>query len=274
MMSQRTLTGLLLGLAALVLLWIGGVVLSVAAAAMICVGLYEAFRALAQAGHRPVAWPTWVGVALCIPVVLLGGIEAILPLMISVCLMTLFCVIFRREPRLEDAVMSLLPLFSVLLPGMCVISIIHVEPRQLQLTLLALLIVVPCLGDILAMQVGGLVRGPKLCPTVSPNKTISGAIGGLCGSLAAAILVGLLAVILCKSSIRALLPAWWHYPLLGLVGGAVSQLGDLCFSLIKRHCGMKDFSNLFPGHGGMLDRLDSILFMALVVFCYYLLAYL
>ena len=274
MMSQRTLTGLLLGLAALVLLWIGGTVLSIAAAAMICVGLHEEFRALAQAGHRPVSWPTWVAVVLCIPVVLVGGVAAILPLMISVCLITLFCIIFRREPKLEDAAMSLLPLFTVLLPGMCVISIIQVAPRQLQLTLLALLIVVPCLGDILAMQVGTLVRGPKLCPAVSPNKTISGAIGGLCGSFIAAIVVGIVAAILCKSSVRALLPSWFEYPILGLLGGAISQLGDLCFSLIKRHCGIKDFSNLFPGHGGMLDRLDSILFMALVVFCYYLLAYL
>ena len=273
MMSQRTVTGLLLGLAALVLLWIGGTVLSIAAAVMICVGLYEEFHALAQAGHRPVSWPTGVSVALVIPVVLAGGVEAMLPLMIGVCLVTLVCIIFRREPRLEDVAMSLLPLFTVLLPGMCVISIIQVWPRPLQLTLLALLIVVPCVGDILAMQVGTLVRGPKLCPAVSPNKTISGAIGGLCGSLVAAIVVGIVAAILCKSDARALLPPWWEYLILGLLGGAISQLGDLCFSLIKRHCGIKDFSNLFPGHGGMLDRLDSILFMALVVFCYYLLVY-
>ena len=169
--------------------------------------------------------------------------------------------------------MSLLPLFTVLLPGMSVVSLVYVQPRQLQWTLLALLVVVPCLGDILAMQVGTLVKGPKLCPAVSPNKTVAGAIGGLCGSLLAAIIVGIMASALCQSPARLLLPRWYAYPLLGLVGGAVSQLGDLCFSLIKRHSGIKDYSHLFPGHGGMLDRLDSILFMAMVVFCYYLLIY-
>lgn len=273
-MKQRTLTGILLGLAALILVWIGGVVLSIAASLMICVGVYEEFQALAQAGHRPVAWPTWVGAALSIPVVLVGGVKAVVPLMFSVCLLTLSCVIFRREPRLEDTAMSLLPLFSVLLPGMCVISLIHIKPRSLQLTLLAMMIIVPCLGDILAMQVGTRVRGPKLCPAVSPNKTISGAIGGLCGSLVAAILVGVFAAMLCPAASRPLLPAWWAYPVLGLIGGVAGQLGDLTFSLVKRHCGIKDFSNLFPGHGGMLDRLDSILFMALVMFSFYLLAYL
>lgn len=273
-MKQRTLTGILLALAALILLWIGGVVLSAAASLMICVGIYEEFHALGLAGHRPVAWPTWLGIALLIPAVRGVSVRAGVPLMIIVCLLTLGCVIFRKEPKLEDAAMSLLPLFTVLLPGLCVIAIINVEPRALQLTLLALIIAVPCVGDIFAMQVGVRVGGAKLCPPVSPNKTVSGAIGGLIGSLLAAILVGVFAVLLCSAANQPLLPPWWAYPLLGLTGGVVGQLGDLTFSLIKRYSGIKDYSQLFPGHGGMLDRLDSILFMALAVFSYYLLAYL
>ena len=269
-MKQRTLTGIVLGLVALVLLWIGGIALSIAVAAMICVGIYEEFHALTLAGHRPVSWPTWAGMAL---IVLIGGDKGVLPLLLIVCMLTLVCVIFRREPRLEDAAMSLLPLFTVLLPGMCVVSLVHVGPRQLQWTLLALLVAVPCMGDICAMQVGSRVGGPKLCPAVSPNKTVSGAIGGLCGSVLTAVIVSVVAGLLCRSEVRALLPTWYACLLLGLVGGVVSQLGDLCFSLIKRHSGIKDFSHLFPGHGGMLDRLDSILFMAMVVFCYYLLVY-
>ena len=269
-MKQRTLTGIVLGVGALILLWVGGIALSIAAAAMICVGIYEEFHALTLAGHRPVSWPTWAGMVL---IVLIGGGKAVLPLLLVVCMLTLVCVIFRKEPRLEDAAMSLLPLFTVLLPGMSVISLVYVQPRQLQWTLLALLVVVPCLGDICAMQVGSRVKGPKLCPAVSPNKTISGAIGGLCGSLVAAIIVGVMASVLCHSAAQRLLPPWYAYLLLGVIGGAISQLGDLCFSLIKRHSGIKDYSHLFPGHGGMLDRLDSILFMAMVVFCYYLLVY-
>lgn len=68
-----------------------------------------------------------------------------------------------------------------------------------------------------------------------------------------------------------MLPTWWEYLLIGLIGGVAGQMGDLFASMVKRHCGIKDFSNLFPGHGGMMDRLDSILFMAVVMFCFYLL---
>ena len=71
---------------------------------------------------------------------------------------------------------------------------------------------------------------------------------------------------------RPLLPAWYVYLILGILGGVVGEMGDLFFSLVKRHCGMKDFSNLFPGHGGMLDRLDSVLFMAVLMLCYRLMA--
>ena len=58
--------------------------------------------------------------------------------------------------------------------------------------------------------------------------------------------------------------------IIGLLGGFAGQMGDLFASLVKRHCKLKDYSNLFPGHGGMLDRLDSVLFMAVLMYCYLL----
>jgi len=84
----------------------------------------------------------------------------------------------------------------------------------------------------------------------------------------AAVIIFLLTLWLCNEETRSFLPKWWHYPILGLVGGFVGQMGDLFASLVKRHCGLKDYSSLFPGHGGMLDRLDSVLFMAVLMYCY------
>jgi len=118
--------------------------------------------------------------------------------------------------------------------------------------------------------VGSKIGGPKFCPAVSPKKTIAGSLGGMIGALIGVLLVGTVAYVSCTPEARLLLPKWWEYLLVGLIGGAASQLGDLMASLVKRHCGVKDFSNLFPGHGGMMDRMDSILFMALIVFCFHL----
>ena len=167
--------------------------------------------------------------------------------------------------------LSVLPLFTIVLPGMCIVALAQVQPKALQVVLLSLVFAIPVLGDTMAFFVGSRVRGPKLCPAVSPNKTISGAVAGLVGSLVAAAAVGVVSLIFCDQATLAQLPTWWQYGLLGLVGGVAGQMGDLFASLVKRHCGIKDFSNLFPGHGGMLDRLDSILFMAVVMICYRLL---
>ena len=266
-MGQRIVTGAILLLALVVVLCFGGAVVGAVAMLCICFAVHEEYRALTVAGQRPVSWPTWCVVALSVPMTHYFGTSMLVVLLMSACLLTMGHVIFRSEPRLDDALMSLLPLFSVLLPGLCIMALAFVQPVELQRVLLSLVLAVPILCDTMAYFVGSTLRGPKFCPAVSPNKTIAGAIGGLCGAVIAAALIALIAHWTCTPEVEALLPRWWSYLLMGVIGGVASQLGDLFASLVKRHCGIKDFSNLFPGHGGMLDRMDSILFMAVVVFC-------
>jgi hypothetical protein len=79
--------------------------------------------------------------------------------------------------------MSILPLLSLVLPGMCAMKLALIEDYTVQICMMLLLLAVPCVGDIFALFVGRTMKGPKLCPAVSPNKTISGAVGGLVGSL-------------------------------------------------------------------------------------------
>ena len=269
-MTQRIITAVILAAVAAGLLALGGTVMAAAIVVVVCFAVYEEFHALSVAGHRPVAWPTWLGVVLSVPLLALGGEKLLIPIAVAVSIITLICVIFRAEPKLEDCLLSLLPLLSLVLPGMCAMKLALIEPHSLQVCMMLLLLAVPCVGDIFALFVGTSLKGPKLCPAVSPNKTVSGAVGGLIGSLLAALAVGGL-VWLFAGVNRVYLPLWWHYVLLGLIGGVAGQIGDLFASLIKRHCGLKDFSNLFPGHGGMLDRMDSIIFMALILSCYRLL---
>lgn len=117
-------------------------------------------------------------------------------------------------------------------------------------------LVITWIGDTAAMAVGIQVGGPKLAPLLSPNKTRSGAVGGFVGAVVTAVLLGLLVLNRVGWSF-----AVWQLVTVGGVVGVVSQVGDIAESLFKREAGVKDSSNLIPGHGGVLDRLDSLYFV-------------
>lgn len=272
-MLQRVITGSLLIIGLALVLYLGGWVFAVVAMAAICVAMREEFQALAVAGHRPVWWPTFVAMVASIPLMLLSSgnrlMSLLLILMLANCLMVLIWVIFREEPRLIDALVSVMPMFAILLPGICLISLLRIEAKSLQVTLLCLVFAISVIGDTMAYFVGTRVGGRKLCPAVSPNKTVSGAIGGLVGSVLGALTVGGIAAIWPPLD-GTVPPSFIQYLLIGFVGGIAAQVGDLFASLIKRHCGIKDYGNLFPGHGGMLDRMDSILFTSVVVYCFWM----
>jgi phosphatidate cytidylyltransferase len=115
------------------------------------------------------------------------------------------------------------------------------------------------LGDTAAMFFGKSFGRHKLAPTVSPNKTIEGFIGGFIGVIVAAMVF--------KIFWLREIPAY-HFLLISLLVGLFGQLGDLVESLWKRSLGIKDSSHIIPGHGGVLDRFDSLLFSAPVLYLY------
>ncbi len=126
---------------------------------------------------------------------------------------------------------------------------------------LTLLFATVMIADTCAYLVGSALGRHKLCPAISPGKTFEGGIGALVGGALAALVV-------CRLGLGAVpVP---HALALGVVVAAVGTLGDLAESLLKRWAGVKDSGRLFPGHGGMLDRLDSLLFGAPVLYYYFL----
>ena len=121
--------------------------------------------------------------------------------------------------------------------------------------------VVAFIGDSFSM-LGGMAFGhKKFAPNVSPNKTWAGFIAGPIGSALGMVLLCLV----CKWVWSMELPIW-YFTLVGIVANLFGQLGDLSTSLIKREAGIKDYSHIFLTHGGVLDRFDSILFIAPVVY--------
>jgi phosphatidate cytidylyltransferase len=113
--------------------------------------------------------------------------------------------------------------------------------------------------DIFAYYVGRAVGRRKLAPSISPNKTWEGALGGALGAV--------LIVVAFKLTVLPVL-AWPHVGAVGLIGGVLGQIGDLTESQIKRSTDVKDASALLPGHGGLLDRFDSMVVAAPLIYLY------
>jgi len=130
--------------------------------------------------------------------------------------------------------------------------------------------IIPMMTDTFAMLTGTVVGGKKLCPKISPNKTISGSVGGILWS----VLFGacLYLVFGCVESFKPLMEIFpiWAYLLIVMFGSAVAQGGDLVESVIKRRAKVSDSGKFLPGHGGLLDRIDSHIFMAPYVFVAFL----
>lgn len=131
------------------------------------------------------------------------------------------------------------------------------EPHGIQWVFLLMVIVMA--GDTAAFYVGSTLGRRKLYPVVSPNKSVEGALGGLVGSVAGTFVAK-------ATFFPALSPA--DCIITALLLGVLGQVGDLFESLLKRSFGVKDSGTIVPGHGGILDRLDSILFAAPAAFYY------
>ena len=121
-------------------------------------------------------------------------------------------------------------------------------------------------SDTFAFLTGKLIGKHKLCPEISPKKTIEGAIGGIIGNALLFACYALLLNNVIKTEVHA---GVWQFAVLGSVLSVMGQLGDMFASSVKRNYGIKDFGNVFPGHGGVLDRFDSNLGISCALFLVY-----
>lgn len=178
---------------------------------------------------------------------------------LTVVLMLSFLYIFNiRKRKINDAFVTLLGIVYVIFFSFHVVLV----DQTGQYNILIWLIFITAFGtDIFAYFTGMLIGKHKLCPDISPKKTIEGAVGGVIGSL---ILSSLFGFIFCKEYLI-------YCIIIGIIGSIMSQVGDLSASIVKRKLKIKDYGKLIPGHGGILDRFDSVLFTAPTVY-YFIIA--
>ena len=152
-------------------------------------------------------------------------------------------------------------IFGGIFIGYSFSSFLRLEAGGIHRAYLLLPFILSFASDTFAFFTGLTLGKHKLAPKVSPKKTIEGSVGGLAGN----VLCGLLFVWVMDRFFGGSLIGYGPMALLALFCGAVAQIGDLSFSLIKREFGIKDYGHLFLAHGGVLDRFDSVLFVAPVI---------
>jgi len=260
----RIITGAVL----LVILWASVVpaprtVFVAMALLAISIANWECYRMLRQRCDRPLRW---MGIVTSWAVVwsFVGQpptYDVVLPLVLLVITSTTLVMWRRSTPAemLESVCSTLFPVFfiSLTLGHLVALRCLPGDSGKAPLMMLFICVI---LGDTVAFYVGSTFGRHKLAPSLSPKKSWEGALGGVAASV-----------------IGALIAHFWFYPelplghavILGVLLGLAGIQGDLAASLVKRASGVKDSSRLLPGHGGLLDRTDSLLFAGPILYYYY-----
>ncbi len=244
----------------------GGIPFMLLVDLIIVLGLREFYLMLEAKGYRPYKH---IGIMCGLAVswyVYRGGVAVSL-LMTFTLLLIMIRELFRRDKThsLNHIAVTVLGVLYVGWLGSHLVMLRELPlvvgvPDSVGVKLVFFVAAVTWVGDTAAYLIGVAFGAHKLLPHVSPKKSVEGAVGGLLGSAGA----GLLCSMTFMNFITPLEGA-----LLGLAGGLFGQLGDLVESLLKRDVGIKDTADLLPGHGGVLDRFDSLLFAAPVLYYYF-----
>ncbi len=252
------------------LIYAGGWIFVAALGGVAAIGSWELFRMARNAGHEPLD-TAGIAIAACIPLAVhagyLGVFRVSLTMAMLVFMALLASVVWVRGPGRAPLVAFALTVAGIIYPSL----VTYMYPLRYHdyavgavagTVLVMLPITVTWATDTGAYAFGRMFGRHKLIPSVSPAKTIEGALGGL----VAAVLFTWLYVTLILEPLAQLSVLTVGILIFGIAVAVVGQTGDLVESLLKRDAGVKDSSQLLPGHGGFLDRFDSLLFVLPVAY--------
>ena len=266
-MKQRILTAFVLViLAAPILIWSDTIVLNIAISLISAVGIYELLAATKYIQNHTLTLVSIIYAAAVPFLFLLPGESryGVFIGVIFVFVVVLFMLLMfkNKKYRLEHIsvaflMANIIPMFLSSLYVLRKMPETMVVDVRMDFVFMLLPIVCVIITDTFALFTGMLIGKHKLAPAVSPKKTVEGAIGGTVFG----VLVFIAAAIISEKviGVDVNLPL---FATAGLLTSVIGQFGDLFMSVIKRHCDLKDFGNLMPGHGGILDRFDSLIFAA------------
>ena len=264
-MKTRVITALLGVPVLLAALIVRGWFAEILIVALTLIALSECYKALAAANYRVCQWGGYFAAVIMWPLSRFMGVLDPLLLVAAAMGVSMLGVLLGKQPTFPDAAASVYPLFTCLMPFsmfMMMHSTMYGRVPGIALITMAFGIAYGC--DIFAYLGGRTFGKHKLCPTVSPKKTVEGAVSGVLGGIVLALAIRALFV----HAFATPMPGIPAAILLGVIGSVAGQVGDLTASMLKRYSGIKDYGKLFPGHGGVMDRFDSVLFTLIVMYCY------
>lgn len=245
---------------------VAGCLILTAFALFVAIGCtFEFYRIVDKQGATPTRWLGYLMVAIATAALSLASIPAtgqyaaavgfiaVIGVLAATPLVLALQLWNHSERPFADAMYTLLPVLYVAIP-MGLMSILHCV-----LNVLVMCIIMVWTNDCFAYMGGSLVGRHKMWPRHSPGKTWEGTAIGV----VAAVLVGVFVGPLFRTGLL-----WYDWMVLGLICSIVGTLGDLTESMLKRSVGVKDSGNIMPGHGGFLDRFDSLLFILPIVTAY------
>ena len=253
-MKQRIITGVVAGALFITFLLLGNLPFTLLVYALAAVGIYELLK---MKSIKIYSIPGILGLLITFSLMLPKSITFNLLeetnytkldfLLIGVILLLIYSVLVKNHFTFDDVGFILL---STLYVGMGFYYLIETRNGGLEFLIFALLIV--WTTDSGAYFIGRKIGKRKLWPEISPNKTVEGFVGGI---ITAVVFASIMQMIYPISS------SWIALIVIAVIASIFGQMGDLVESAIKRHYGVKDSGNLLPGHGGILDRFDSLLFV-------------
>ena len=260
-MKTRILTAIVLIPLLVLVLLSGSPVIAAAVIIISTVGMYEFYKATGLKDKKCLCVLGYLA-AIAIPL-MRGFVNPQLYAPLAYLFMFLLFVIMLAQHKTVSVTDAAMVIFSVIYIPYFLTNLLYIRELEHGRILLWIPFIGAFLTDTCAYFAGVFLGKHKLCPEISPKKTIEGSVGGILGCMVACMLYGLL-----MKEAWGLDVNYINLAILGFAMSIVSQIGDLSASIIKRKFGIKDYGSLFPGHGGILDRLDSVIMIAPLVYFY------
>ncbi|MCC8066001.1 MAG: phosphatidate cytidylyltransferase [Clostridiales bacterium] len=262
MFRTRLISGIILVIAALVLILTGGPVLAAALFVISLIGMHELYRALKieDSGMSPLAMIGYLGCVIYYLLVFLNQTAYTMTVVLAVLILLMAVYVFSYPRFHTEQVTGVF--FGFIYVAVMLSCIYGLRSMENGMFLVWLIFLASWGSDTCAYCVGMLIGKHKMTPKLSPKKTVEGAIGGVAG---AAILGAIYACAISGHFDSGVNHAV-SFALICAIGALISMVGDLAASAIKRDHEIKDYGKLIPGHGGILDRFDSVIFVAPVIY--------